>query len=194
MKYLVLWSGGLDSTYLVWKLLNEGHSVMVARCVIGGNEYQRQREEKARNELFPLFKNFSNFEYVDNTVAVDIASVCGPKNDNNILPQIPALLVTALYSVGRSIDRVALGYVMNDDAISFLDDIKGVFNSFKNLMWNQNIEIEFPLAKISKVTILYNLPKEYLERVSYCENNDSIKVCGKCPSCKRHKDALLRSR
>jgi tRNA U34 2-thiouridine synthase MnmA/TrmU len=64
-KYFVSWSGGLDSTFLIYKLLSEGYSVCSSYVKIGNNEEKTTRELNSIKNIIPLFKDeFKNkFSY-----------------------------------------------------------------------------------------------------------------------------------
>jgi len=49
------WSGGLDSTYMVNKLLSEGHTVITGFCHFHNNFKAMEREKTARENLTPFF-------------------------------------------------------------------------------------------------------------------------------------------
>jgi hypothetical protein len=87
-----------------------------------------------------------------------------------------------------------MGYVMNDDAISYIDDIKRVYNSYKSLS-DSLVPIKFPLKKFKKEMIIDELPEKYSELTITCEEprikgNGNAEIldydaCGYCPACKR---------
>ena len=60
----ILWSGGLDSTYLIYKNLNEGNKVISGYVSLLNNgkkvDMERQAIEKLKEEFN---KEFYNFEY-----------------------------------------------------------------------------------------------------------------------------------
>lgn len=51
MRILCLWSGGLDSTYMLKKLSKEGHQVTAGWVKIKNNKEKNLREEKAREAI-----------------------------------------------------------------------------------------------------------------------------------------------
>src|ERR1035437_9332538 len=66
---MVMFSGGLDSTYLVWKALSEGHLVQGCYVKLHNNEYQNQLQFECLKRLTNIFKeNFpGRFELLDGT-------------------------------------------------------------------------------------------------------------------------------
>ena len=181
MKYLVSWSGGLDSTYLIYKFLKEGHSVVAAYCEIINNITKTEREryaiEKLKHKLYPL----GALEVIDGArVEANGDSLCS-------FEQVPLLLLSIIYSGGKA-DKVALAYTLNDDAIAFLSDIKKIYNSYKVLAKDRSWpEMIFPLYRTSKAEILRKLPVELIKDITFCENPSGKDNCGTCTPCRRWK-------
>ena len=68
-----------------------------------------------------------------------IAEIPNSSNDLLSFKQIPAWILGIIYCGELSnVDEVHIGYVMNDDAISYLSEIKKVYNSFQNMQQMQN--------------------------------------------------------
>lgn len=181
-----LWSGGLDSTFLVAKLLDEGHNVTCGYINLTNNEHIIEREEFARNKIEKYFsiKYRDKFNYIGKISDITI-NYANPK----ILIMQAYIWLFSYVSIPRDIDNVAIGYIMNDDAISFLDEIKNIFKSY-TMLNNQKIELIFPLIKFKKSKIWHNsLMIDIRKNVSWCEDifEDN---CGKCESCKRMLDII----
>jgi len=179
MTKQVLWSGGLDSTYLIYKLLQEHHKVEAYYIKIKNNKEKTKRELLAIKKLTKLFSEF-NFEYKGILAEFSLNII-----DNNVLTfyQSPFWITAAYYLRGP----VSIGYVLNDYSISYLQDYKNIAKSF-NTLRNNPLKLEFPLYKTSKQYILQVLPKEFLKNITYCESADNLLMpCGKCHACIRHK-------
>ncbi len=177
-KILVSWTGGLDSTYLILKLLNEGHYVNTVYTEIVSNINQIAREKHAVNNIIKYFNNYHNY------LGHKEIKSCSWAN-NLCFQQFPSIL-KGLIETYNDHDEVAIGYVMNDDIISFIPDITKVWNSYKNICHERFPKITFPIIKEHKKYIYLNTPNEYLQYVTWCERTDNKKTnCGKCPSCLR---------
>lgn len=189
MKYKVAWSGGLDSTFLVWKLLSQGHSVDAVYLKVHNNKEQAERELKAIGEMTLLFSRGGK-PFTFRGVGVEITVNHSVFSE---LQQVPVWLFGLLCdSELHSYDRVALAYVLNDCAVSYLDEIQRTWDSYRGFSSSWESEgrslpdIEFPLIKVSKSYIANALPFEFLKHVTFCESDTDL--CGMCPSCKRWKD------
>jgi len=195
--YLVPWSGGLDSTYLVWHLLSCGHSVDTVYFSLGNNSAKTTRELKARDKIKKYFSSFSKFKDREKMFNIDVDDTSRCYSD---LAQVPAWITGIVYSCGNnkesfplstsgnhSYDYVALGYVMGDHAISFIEDIKKIYMAFGGLSAERQKlpKLVFPLKKMLKEDICNKLPNDILKEVTFCE--ERIDNCGKCAPCKRWK-------
>ena len=66
LHYFVLFSGGLDSTFLVWKLLKAGHKITTFYVSILNNDIKTKIEKAHRTLLLEKFKNeFGHDKIVD---------------------------------------------------------------------------------------------------------------------------------
>lgn len=179
----VLWSGGLDSTYLIYKLLQDGYKVNAYYIEIKNNPTKVITELNAIKKMLPLFNKF-NFEYKGILTSFAL-------NTDGLTPQgmqqSPIWLLSAYFLN----DPVCIGYVMNDDSISYIADYLKIAESLSLLRYNA-IQLEFPLIKTKKEDIIRLLPKEYLAVVVSCENpKTNGSKCKKCSACVRHAAALL---
>lgn len=195
-KIAILFSGGLDSTYLMWKALKAGHEAYPIYIDIRNND-TKSLIEKQQCELIikELNKEFKKDIFLNKTITVDV------HNHDNLGFAQPFLWST-LVNVGlpREISEVQIGYVFGDDVIAYIPEIKKIYNSAKPFVKDQP-KITFPIIKTHKDDIVYDLPKQYRKLVVSCENiqlkNYSItnkdtgfkyrffEPCGDCEICKK---------
>jgi 7-cyano-7-deazaguanine synthase in queuosine biosynthesis len=173
--YHVLWSGGLDSTYLIHSLLNEGHVVRASYCEIINNKDKTIREQKAIKSLCKVLSH-PKFSYLGVLCRVEVLG-----NFLTCFSQMPVWITALLSSGAKDADYLALGYVLGDDAISYLEDIQNIWNAYGGLSKKTLPLLQFPLKKVSKEDIIRKLPLNILKLVTWCENSDV--PCGKCPPC-----------
>ena len=194
---LVSFSGGLDSTYLVYKNLKKGNKVTGLYTSIQNNEYKTIVEKHQTEKLEELFKKeFPDRFFLEQGIDIMVHGYCDLH-----LNQIMIWLMSTLYH-GSRYDEVHIGAVMNDDLISYIDDVKKTWKSFKFLSDNLP-KLRFPLTKLPKYEIIKKLPPEYKELVVYCENPGILKPikgrnkklvfenCGSCVPCKRYEGEEL---
>jgi hypothetical protein len=176
-KYHVLWSGGLDSTYLIFKLLGEGHIVTASYCEITNNVDKTPRELAALDELCKVFTN-QNFKYEGVLCKVNVTG-----SFLTSFSQMPLWITALLCSGARDADYVAIGYVMGDQAIAYLDDLKNIWKAYGALSNKKMPELVFPLAKVAKEEILNELSPGVVKLVTWCESSGKTIPCGKCGPC-----------
>ena len=197
-KVAILFSGGLDSTYLVWKNLTDGNEVYPIYIEIENNDKKTMLE---KNRIKLLWKEFNNeFHYnkpLNKSLLHDIQYVLkvsvSSNEDSLYFKQIPIWMFAMAFLQSLSIDEIQIGYVANDDAISYLDDIRKIYWSYQTIC-EQMKKLTFPLSKIRKIEMAAELPKKYLELIYSCENPriigsvDAEKIeyepCCGCASCK----------
>lgn len=187
----VLFSGGLDSTYLIWKNLSDGNVVVPIYAEILNNKDKSVIEKNRVELLFNEFrKEFGDkIKYVEYPVNIQVQS-----SDGLFFKQLPIWLLSMLYSHEDRIDEFQIGYVMNDDMVSYVDDVKNIYKSYESVM-NFQIPLTFPLLKNGKNQIADKLPSKYLSLTYSCENPRIIgdvnadyvdyEPCCKCPACKK---------
>jgi 7-cyano-7-deazaguanine synthase in queuosine biosynthesis len=180
-RVTLLFTGGLDSTYLLYKNMQEGNAV---RCLYTNIENNRNKTltelAAAKTIIAEMDKEFNTYiELIVNDVNVRGHS------DYAMFHQVPIHLFSMIMSMAEC-DEVQIGYCMNDDMISYLDDLKAVYNSYSNLMAKKLPELVFPLSKTSKYTMFDDLPHVYSKLVFSCENPINHRACGYCDTCTKY--------
>lgn len=169
-KVVVFFSGGLDSTFLVWKNLTEGNIVYPVYVEIGNNKNKSILEKNRTKLLWDLFKKeFKCDDYYQSAVN-NIFTITVDANESSLyFKQMPIWILGAIYAQGFDADEIQIGYVMNDDAISYLKDIKNIYRSYQPIC-ETLIPLKFPLSKKAKFQMMSELPKKYRDLIISCEN------------------------
>ena len=195
-KVAILFSGGLDSTYLVWKNLKDGNSVIPIYVEIRNNKVKSILEKnriellwKEFNKEFNVNGRYDKLDHNQYSVALDVFA----NEDSLYFKQIPIWMFTVVFLQSLNVDEIQIGYVMNDDAISYLDDIQNIYKSYQAISEPMKPLI-FPLAKEKKWRMAKELPKKYLDLIFSCENATIIgdekaelieyEACCECAPCK----------
>lgn len=193
-RVAVLFSGGLDSTYLIWKNLKDGNEVLPIYVEIENNLIKSIIE---KNRIKLLLKEFQKEFNVDKTKIHDIryAMNIGIRADEGSLyfKQIPIWIFAAVYIQGMDIDELQIGYVSTDDSISYINDIQNIYQSYQTISEPMK-PLLFPLIKVRKYDIAQELPKQYFDLIFSCENARIIgsedaeiidyEACCECAPCK----------
>lgn len=180
----VLWSGGLDSTAMIWHYLNEGWAVNAYYVEIVNNDKKVVYEQAAIERMLPFLKQRKNFNYLGVACKTDINQFS--REEGPELKQIPSWLFTAWWLPSP----VAIAYVMNDCAISWLPEIKSAAKALSKLR-KEPLHLLFPMIKKAKSELWKDLPDELRNNVVWCENpNIDLRLqshgsCRECPPCKR---------
>lgn len=191
MKVMVPWSGGLDSTSLVVWNLEQGNTVVAPYFQIDNNETKVVMEKKTR-DVFREHQYFKRFIDRGRLIVTD----CSPKvylccgNPMGLALTQPAIwLLSMLYTVDSTIDEVQLAYVMNDCALSWLNEIEAIWAAYDGLVHKGKLpKLTFPYIKKSKhgvCEILNGADYTIAELTWSCEMPIGEKVCGTCVPCIR---------
>jgi 7-cyano-7-deazaguanine synthase in queuosine biosynthesis len=186
----VLFSGGLDSTYMLMKALDEGHEVVPFYIDVKNNLSKSKVEQHQAKKILDLInKKYDKFLRLDVVASINVSG--DPHNLK--FKQVPLWILGMCY-LGSRIDEIHVGYVMNDDAISYLDDIKRIFKAYHAILETKP-KLVFPISKMKKQEIQEELPSEFKSLVVSCEDpylNESdggfeYYECGRCVACQRAK-------
>ncbi len=165
----VLFSGGLDSTYLVYKNLKAGNHVQPYYIEVDNNDIKAIIEKQSVYLLYREFiKEFPDMIRVPKIIAK--MTIFREYNNNLKFAQVPIWLLSILF-MDSNLDEIHIGYIANDDSISYLQDIEASYN---NLSWlfHNTIKIPkllFPISKDTKYEALEKLPLQYTRLIFSCE-------------------------
>ena len=197
-KVGVLFSGGLDSTYLVWKNLKDGNTVVPIYIEISNNRVKTVMEKNRIEQLHKRFREEfddgkvyydSQLKDIQYALTVDVLAT----EESLYFKQVPIWILGILFSQGLEVDEIQIGYVGNDDAISYLQDIKKIYKSYQS-MSEPLVPLVFPLVKERKYDVAKELPYHYRELIFSCEDARIIgsedaeviqyEPCCRCTPCK----------
>lgn len=191
---LVLFSGGLDSTFVLWRhfknnrpsdyvYIEGGQGTRKVNCEMETREriIRWMEDNRAEGERTP--SNYNRFNVQPSKVSLATGV-------NTSWTQPIAWIIGAL-SVADS-DRhscVEVGYVMGDEATQLIDQMQTAWTALWRISkTGEPISLEFPLRITSKTTILSEMPAELYALTWVCETPagttiDGFKQCGTCRAC-----------
>ena len=188
----VLFSGGLDSTYLVYKNLKEGNIVYPIYIEIENN---RDKTILEKNRIELMYKEFANdfpdyMRYINYVMKTNVNA----REDSIYLKQVPVWIMGLLFSQGIDVDEIQIGYVCGDDSTSYVQDMKDIYYSYEKIS-RKLIHIDFPLLKTKKWEIIRELHEKYHKYIFSCESpyiddgsekDEFIEynACCECTACK----------
>jgi hypothetical protein len=192
-KVVVFFSGGLDSTFLVYKNLKEGNEVFPVYVDIQNNINKSILEKNRTNILYKLFAEEYNKTEIKIHGVETILSLMVNGGMRTLFKQLPIWLFSTL-CIGEheKYDEIQIGYVLSDDTNSYLDDIKNIYNSYLPII-EHPVPLVFPIIKKAKFQMALELPSKYFENIFSCEapkiigdeHAEYIKYepCCNCQSC-----------
>jgi 7-cyano-7-deazaguanine synthase in queuosine biosynthesis len=186
-------SGGLDSTYFLWKLLSEGsEKIIVHHCL-----YSKKRSEMERQACENIIRELnrpSRITYI--TSSATFANK--PDRDIIVMASMGAFAVRHLH-----IDKVLLCYSKEEspELDTHLKKHKSIhgFNPlhrytiandvFQQIYRKNKVKFYFweqEKGLVSRKTMIDELPDNLLRHVSFCRNPSPKKrYCGRCFTCRR---------
>lgn len=190
---LVLFSGGLDSTYLVSTLLMKGPVDVL--YVNGGQSIEKMRKElEARDKLIELMNQIYPHKIQGQYEVLDSVYKHDGQNKKWIQPNAWTQGAYRVLKPGRH-DSVQVAYV-KDDGAAFGYHLPQLEELWKNLLKlsysGDHVPLQFPLLYTSKLEILEEIDKRLLEHIWVCEIPKDGKACGKCPPCLLANNTLHR--
>lgn len=183
---IVLYSGGLDSTYMVQYLIEQGYTSINLLFI-------ELQNNSAQSKVAKIILNYNEKQYHELYPHINITS-----NQGSILisgfskMKLPQPLIWLLNAnmISNFNDDVFISYVMEDHAISYLDTLKNVWNACAPLHLDEKGgELKFPLIGELKTNIRCKVNNKL--KYFSCENpklviENDVKYyfsCGHCHSC-----------
>lgn len=197
---LVPFSGGLDSTYMIYRLLQEGRKICPVYFELKNN-YQDPTKPQIEADKVNRSKAFTEKQQATKIVSMLMEEFNGSISRISVIP-IPYLNaqweswvygVQWIASRNLFFSQVAFEWNQSD-----IDDEEGL-NKFRMRATNFNeqvgVEAIFPVFHLNKIQISTFLPIKYLNEIFFCElplyEKDNEKYtsrpCGKCKACKLQK-------
>jgi 7-cyano-7-deazaguanine synthase in queuosine biosynthesis len=186
IRHLLHISGGMDSTYVVWRWLKDNPD---KRILLHHVKLRHEKEDRlememksVKNILNWLIKNgMTNWEYQESSF------------DYGSLPRITVKdiqIVSVFSSIilktpqWKSIDTILLSWHLgevNSEEIRRGWRVKTMLHS---LEVDRDINIEFPIEFMSREDMARDMPEELLALSHSCRKPVKNQHCGKCKTCK----------
>jgi len=180
-KRLVVWSGGYDSTLVLWNELIKNKEAHAISFLLPNVSSMKQSSEMVCRERFKDRAIENGFKLHHKTVAITYDDFM--IQDIGIYPLQMLWLMLGMWMASAKTTLI-YGYVKRDDFWMNEDKFMSLIKHINDIM-DKKIEIEFPLRETSKYEIYKNIYGLKLEDCVWtCEIPASPMVpCGKCESC-----------
>jgi 7-cyano-7-deazaguanine synthase in queuosine biosynthesis len=173
---LIVWSGGLDSTYLVWDAVSRDKTIETMYVDLNNNKTKKKREIKARKAIKKkLLKDYNGNIRKDHIVKVP--TLHPNKNIHLIQPLVWFLGVNLTFDPEKH-THVEFGYIRGDDFWHVRHHMDKCYQEMDNIIHNQTgIKIKYPLEWRDKTNILqtyqeHEFGKDILPFVTSCESGE----------------------
>ena len=184
---LLTLSGGIDSTYALWKLLREGRRLLVLHVDLNSHEGRVRHEDKAVQRITRWLRGqgLHRFELV--TAKFDYGTLGWITRDVEVIRFIAG--VTLASPSRRHIDTVIASGIAEDPHLPDAEvaRIRAILESAAR----RPIAIERPIRHMAKAEIIADMPPELFRLCWYCRKPQQGRTCGKCRTCK-HVTAALK--
>jgi 7-cyano-7-deazaguanine synthase in queuosine biosynthesis len=171
-----MFSGGLDSTGMFWKLINTKEPLHVHHLHLKNKENRLEAENKAVLDIVAYMKKIRDFSYSESFHEYP----CYNGNfmwDSDLYNFIAGTICLNL----KSIDLVAIGRTKSDDGLDRADRGTKILK-----ILSPRVEKIYPVGDMTKKEIYEMLPKELREMTWSCRvpiYEDETKTCGRCKTC-----------
>lgn len=210
-KVAILWTGGLDSTYLIIKNLLLGNNIYLYYVDIINNGDDMKAETIARSKLIKDIRKLCKNIDVEGKIPRDVEKLVSIKlhyGQDYPFPQVP-LFFPAILSLIFSYDEIQLGYVYNDYGYvsEFTTKLQTIYKDYIDLSLSKDnsdvipAKLRFPLVEVTKqeeILFFERLDSRYkthfLKNMIHCENvkevNGILGNCNECKACDNYNNAL----
>lgn len=191
---MVLFSGGLDSTYLLLDTLKRYKHADILICSLAGQDYVNIRGRRVADIIISKIKALSlKKPNVYGAIRhINYQTVPGYNYGATSLTQPIGWLTAAFYNLRIDTSALLYAIVEGDSTLPSISNIKHLWQSIQTTGDAQcfnggNVELLVPLIYKNKTDYVWE--KEWssiLRNTTWCENLKSIRNdCGECESCKR---------
>jgi 7-cyano-7-deazaguanine synthase in queuosine biosynthesis len=181
---LVVWSGGLDSTYVLYKYLTETDYPVMAHHILlqNRNEFRWHQEQRAVENIKDWLKHSCrNFRYTESSYYNSLSG-----KDITLCLFIASQVAHGLVGADTKEIIVATGRIMEDDERTPIHTQDDVFwAGVKDI--EIPVSLERPIRTMTKRDIIEECPKELVDLTWSCRQPEFINgaaiPCGTCHAC-----------
>lgn len=181
---LLVFSGGMDSSYMLWKQLEQGD---VYTCYIKASQSQDKipMELAARKKIIRFFESKTGNRVISDIIVnlgnsflvkeTDPTDGSTKRSWNNVIPdhtfgQAPLWQFGMQFAAdGTRHSKICMGVVMGDQISMHLGDLALAWQHTSAFSRYEPVPLEFPLMHKSKDAILREMPLEIIRDLWICE-------------------------
>lgn len=198
---ILMFSGGIDSTYLAWKLMLDKTKNLHLHHVSIRNDSDKmwKQQDKAVKPILEYFKD-QGFEFEYSESVFEFFGWIRVGFDSDILLLIAQKLAQ---NFGRSKIEVLLGWVPSDMRRSVIAErarrhvTSNIWEALIESATNRKVidkTLHFPLIEenITKIKMIRDMPQELLDLTWSCRKPRNGNPCGHCHACRDKSNALIK--
>lgn len=175
---LVLLSGGLDSTGVLYKLIHSKEELLVHHLYLSNKENRAEAESIAVRDIVKYMKKIRDFHYTESFHEY-------PSFNGNFMwdSDVYNFIAGTICSSAKTIKQVAIGRTKSDAGFAERAE-RGT--KILNIL-SPDVEKIYPVADMTKKEIYDMLPEDLRKltwscRTPICKDND-FKICHSCKTC-----------
>lgn len=196
--HFVLWSGGCDSTLLLYELLETyGPENVIAISYkypfLLENKYltEKKYRDKFKEKMKEKGPNFSNFKHMEINVSYGQQNIddCVSIRSGGLIQAVSWLLSVPIFT--RTNDKIYSGIISGDDLLIWLNSYEELFKNVSKIL-DRDISLRLPYIQMTKADVIRKLIQyDLYDSVWFCEIPPEVnKKCYKCKPCLNHFAAL----
>lgn len=200
MRKVLLFSGGYDSTCLLADIVNDSVDdgseiicVTIQHNLTGVPKLNREATAQ-QNIISVLKEKYPTVKISHEIIKVQSNWNIGDTYESQGLAQ-PIFWACNLIPLLNSEDIIYFGYIIGDQALTVIPNIKGMIQQACQIQDGKNIKVEFPYRWYNKEYIIQRLITEYDYLLEFCTSCEGMQenntVCGNCEPCTHLKQTLL---
>lgn len=194
---LILFSGGMDSSYLLDVVLTK--SPVYTLYVDGGQgELKVKQELAARHAVITaIYKEHSANRTTIHTILGDFYEKSFSNFGGDLFQRFTGfkqvqswLLAALLHANPEIVSEVQMAYCADDQMVLRINELKMAWEGLWKLSYSEPlVPITFPLidAFVSKLSVVRNIPSYIRDKTWVCElpviQGKKVLPCGRCPAC-----------
>lgn len=181
-KVLIMFSGGLDSTGVFWKYINECENLHVHHLYLVNKENRARAEDKAVRDIVEYMLKIRPFGFSESYHEY-------PCYNNNFMwdSDIFSFMAGSICLSLKTVRHVAIGTTASDMSPNLSERIKRADKIFE--AFGTEAKKTYPLLSMKKKQIYNMLPEDLRNLTWSCRTpiyeNEDIKKCGRCKTCKQ---------
>lgn len=188
MKTLLMFSGGIDSTGVFWKLLQSDEKIHVHHMNLINKEKRSDAEKIAVKNICEHMRKIKDFDYSEST------HEC-PSIKNNFMwdSDLYNFMAGSMCLCDKEISHIALGLTKTDlepeRSVKNINGVRERISRGTNILKCFSIKVEkiYPVINMTKKEIYQMLPENLRVLTWSCRTpvylQDRIMRCGKCKTC-----------